>query len=184
MQTMTKTAKTVTKTALAGLAVVLAVLPAGCAAKEDEATAKARAELAALPSLEDTRTGLLAATEQIANAARGVLPEAQWKNGGNEATLSCNSPYTDLGGSLYYSPNRVAVAVPLTGEQWAKIESAGKVAAAKIGATEVEVRRALPTDREVWFRGPAGMAIELAYQGNLAIAGTTGCRFPADNKGS
>lgn len=164
------------------LALALAVASAGCGSKGDDTTAEARAELAALPSLEDAKAALRDAVGLIAAAAQAALPGAQWKDGGNEATLSCNAPYSDLGGSMYYSPNRVAVAAPVTAEQWAQIESSARGAAAGIGATEVEVRSDLPANREVWFRGPAGLVVELAHQGNLSIAATTGCRLPADEK--
>ena len=159
-----------------------ALVLAGCGSGDDGPAAQARKELTGLPSLEDTKTQLTGAMDQIVSAVRVVLPKAVWDDGGNETTTSCNSSYADTDGKLWFAPDRVVPEVPLRPEKWAKIEAAARDAAARIGATEVQVARDLPTHRDVWFRGPAGMAIEVAYQGNLVIAGTTGCRLPADVK--
>lgn len=162
---------------VAGL--VLALALAGCGAKEDEATTKARAELAALPTLQETQAQLTGAMEQIVTAVKTQMPKAIWDDGGNETTSSCNGGYADTDGKMWFAPNRVVPEVPLRKEKWERIAAAARKAAAGIGATDVQVRRDVETNREVWFRGPAGMVIELAYQGNLSIAGTTGCRRPA-----
>lgn len=156
--------------------VAAALLLAGCANSDDGPAAQARQEVAALPSLEDTKTQLTAAMDQIVTAVKALLPKAVWDDGGNETTTSCNSTYADTDGKMWFAPNRVVPEVPLLPEKWDTIAAAARAAAARIGATEVQVERDLPTHRDVWFRGPAGMAIEVAYQGNLVIAGTTGCR--------
>jgi hypothetical protein len=156
-----------------------ALLLAGCGNTADGPAAQARTEIAALPSLEDTKTQLTGAVDQIVTAVKAVLPKAVWDDGGNETTTSCNSSYADTDGKMWFAPNRVVPEVPLRPEKWDTIAAAAREAAGRIGATEVQVERDLPTNRNVWFRGPAGMAIQLAYQGNLVIAGTTGCRLPA-----
>ena len=158
------------------VAVSACVVLAGCGSSSG---GEARKELAGLPSLEDTKTQLNGALDQIEKSVRALMPKAIWDNGGNETTTSCNSPYSDTDGKKWFAPNRVVPEVPIKADKWAKIQAAAQQASARIGATEVEVARDLITNRDVWFRGPAGLAIEVAYQGNLVISGTTGCRLPA-----
>ena len=90
---------------------VLALALAGCGAKEDEATTKARAELAALPTLEDTRTALQGAMEKIVTAVKAQMPKAIWDDGGNETTSSCNGGYADTDGPAH-GPRLAGASVP------------------------------------------------------------------------
>lgn len=166
---------------LAACCLAVSLVLAGCGGS---AESPARAELAGLPSMEDSTAQLQGAMDQIAAAARKAVPGLPLKVGGNEATVSCDSRYSDTGGKVYFAPNRVAATVAVKPGQWSAIEGAARAAAAGIGATDVQVTHNLPTHHDVWFRGPAGQAIEVAYQGNLVISGTTGCRLPAADKAS
>ncbi|MBX9639094.1 MAG: LppA family lipoprotein, partial [Mycobacteriaceae bacterium] len=73
--------------------------------------------------------------------------------------------------------------VAVSEQNWAAIVEAAKASAAKLDATDVQVIRDQPADRDVWFSGPTGIFIKIGYAGNLGVSGFTGCRLPRDKKG-
>ncbi|MGV7355122.1 LppA family lipoprotein [Mycobacterium kansasii] len=84
----------------------------------------------------------------------------------------------EVDGKRNFLPDAVAVRVSVS-DVWTMIVEPGRVAAAKIGATNVQVMRDQPGDHHVWFSGPTGTFIKVGYRGNLVVYGYTGCRLPA-----
>jgi hypothetical protein len=136
-----------------------------------------RHELAVLPSLSDTKAAVQAAMDQITAAASAAIPSAGWQTDTNAQEDWCEEPYGQLG-RRYFLPNRIASRVTVSEQNWADIEKAAKDAAAKLGAKDVQVMHDAPGNHDVWFTGPAGVSIKVSYQGNLVVAGYTGCRLP------
>ena len=67
-------------------------------------------------------------------------------------------------------------------QQWAQIEAAARAAAAKVDATTAQLMKSGPGNHDVWFLGPGGSAVKIAYQVNLVISGYTGCRLPEEDR--
>ncbi|KAA8946836.1 LppA family lipoprotein, partial [Mycobacterium sp.] len=95
---------------------------------------------------------------------------------------TCARPYEQSDGREYFFPHTVAVRVPMSEQDWAKIQEAAKRAAAKLEATEVQVMQNGPANHDVGFYGPAGLFIKVSYGGNLVVTSSTGCRLPRDQK--
>ena len=138
-------------------------------------TANLLGELSALPSLEDTKTRVQAAMDEITTAASAAIPTAAWQTADNAQEDWCEPPYGTLG-RRYFLPNRIAPEVAVSERNWADILNVAKGSAAKIGATNVQVVHDQPGNHDVWFSGPTGIFIKVSYQGNLVVAGYTGCR--------
>ena len=134
-------------------------------------------ELRALPSLEDTKAQVQAAMDQIIAAAGAAIPTATWQTADNEQEDWCEPPY-GTSGRRYFLPNRIAPKAAVSEQNWADILKVAKDAAAGVGATSVQVIHDEPGNHDVWFSGPAGIFIKVSYQGNLVVAGYTGCRLP------
>lgn len=139
---------------------------------------EARQHLSTLPSLEETKVQLQMVFDQIARAADQIAPGGRWRLGDNQSTGGCPGEYDKVGAQLYYPPMRVGEGFALTGEQWSQIEAAARSAAAGVGATTATLMANQPDHHDVSFSGPGGIEIEVAYQGNLVISGSTGCRLP------
>jgi hypothetical protein len=172
------------------LAVLARVLTIGVAvtgcqvAKPHEPTpsseaAKALTDLRSLPSLQDTTTQLQVAVSDIASVAGRLLPAANFEDLHGGSTGQCESPYEQTEGQRYFLPDRVAANVTVSEGDWATILQAAKVAAAKLGATDIQTMHDQPGNHDVGFYGPAGLFIKVGYQGNLGISSYTGCRLPA-----
>jgi hypothetical protein len=140
------------------------------------------AQLKALPSLEDTKSQVQNAMSEITTAAAGVVPEIQWLSIHGEDTGNCESPYEQTDGKRVFLPDSVAEGTQISEAQWTTILAAAKVSAVKIGATEVQVMKDQPGNHDVWFSGPAGISVKIAYHGNLVVSGYTGCRLPQSKK--
>ena len=148
------------------------------AAEPQDRSVAALEELRALPSLEDTKRALWDAVNQISTEASRIVPGAKWKDLNGGESDRCQVPYDQTGGKRHYFPNRVAANVEVSEDQWARVEAAAKRAAAGIGATARQAMADAPGDHDVFFSGPAGLSINVGYQGNIAISGYTGCRLP------
>jgi hypothetical protein len=139
--------------------------------------AQALDQLKSLPSLEETKTQVQAAMDDIIAAANRVIPALAWQTQDNGAGSGCLRPYDQTGGESYYLPNRYATA-DVSEADWAKILQAAQQAAAELDATEVQVMKDQPGEHDVGFYGPAGIFIKISYSVNLVVSGYTGCRLP------
>jgi hypothetical protein len=174
--------------ALAAVIVAIAIATTGCHVSQPypptpstEAT-KALDQLKSLPSLEETTTQVQAAIDEITSAASKAIPGIAWTTAGNEDTGNCEAPYEQSDGKRYFLPNRVADDVAISEQQWTELLQIAKDAAAKLGATDVQVMQDQPGKHDVWFTGPAGVFIKFSYKGNMVVSGYTGCRLPQDKK--
>jgi hypothetical protein len=140
-------------------------------------TSDLRHQLEALPSLNDTKAAVQTAMDQITSAASAAIPTASWQTDTNAQEDWCEEPYGQLGRRSFL-PNRIAAKVTVSEQNWADIEKVAKDSAAKVGATDVQVMHDAPGNHDVWFTGPMGVSIKVSYQGNLVVAGYTGCRRP------
>ncbi len=165
----------------------VAVTATGCAMTQPGSPAPAgsaeiTATLMALPSLEDTKAQLAGAIDEIATAATGIVPGMRFTDYHGESGLTCNGPYEGSGARGRYLPNRVGEGAAVSEEQWTRIAEAARAAAATVEATDVTVVKDAPGDHDVWFTGPGGSSIKVAYQVNLVISGYTGCRLPKEDR--
>lgn len=144
--------------------------------------AKALQVLKSLPSFEDTQTQVQAAMNEITAAASKVIPSITWETPHEGSGDNCERPYEQTDGKRYFLPDSVAANVAVSEQQWAVIQEAAKQAAAKIGATEMQVMQNNPGNHDVGFYGPTGIFIKVGYRGNLVVSGYTGCRLPRDTK--
>jgi hypothetical protein len=173
---------------LCATVVATALAAAGCHVYQPnphtppDQSAKALEELRALPSLEDTQAQVQAAMDEITTAASAAMPGALWVTDTNADTNTCEPPYDETDGKSYFLPNRIAENVTVSEQNWADILLVAKDSAAKIGATDVQVMKDQPGNHDVWFSGKTGIFIKVSYQGNLVVAGHTGCRLPRDKK--
>lgn len=136
-----------------------------------------RVTLLALPSLEDTK-----AIDEIATAATAIVPGPGFTDYHGESGLTCDGPYAGTGARGRYLPNRVGEGAPVFEQQWVRVEDAARAAAATVEASTVQLVKNAPGDHDVWFLGPGGSSIKLAYQVNLVISGYTGCRLPEEDR--
>lgn len=134
-------------------------------------------KLMALPSLEQTKSQLQGAVDEISTATTTIVPGIRFTDYHGESGLKCDGPYADTAARGRYLPDRAGEGAKVSEEQWARIADVAKAAAAKVDATSVQVLKDSPGDHDVWFTGPGGSAIKLAYHVNLVITGYTGCRL-------
>lgn len=142
------------------------------------AAAQALSELKSLPSLEETKTQVQAAIDEIVYAASRLAPQAEWITQDNAGSDNCQRPYEQTDGQRAFLPNRIAENARLTEPQWTEILQSATAAAAKLGATDIQAMHDEPGNHDVGFYGPAGLFIKVGYQGNLGVSGYTGCRLP------
>lgn len=144
--------------------------------------AKALEELKSFPSLEDTKAQVQAAMNEIASAARRMIPPISWETLDEGSGDDCQRPYEQTDGKRYFLPDEVAENVTVSEQDWTKIQDVAKEAAAKLDATDIQVFRDQPGQHDVGFYGPTGLFIKIRYAGNLVVSGYTGCRLPRDKK--
>lgn len=168
--------------------IAVALTTAGCHVKQpyeptppSDAT-KALEVLKSLPSFEDTQAQVQAAMNEIKATASQLIPSITWETPHEGSGDTCGRPYEQTDGHGYFLPDEVAVRVPVSEQDWAKIQAAAKDAAAKIDATEIQVMKNQPGNHDVGFYGPTGLFIKIGYRGNLVVSGYTGCRLPRDKK--
>ncbi|BBY02351.1 hypothetical protein MSEO_28500 [Mycobacterium seoulense] len=166
----------------------LALAAGGCHVSQPYAptppndAAKALQVLKSLPSFEDTQAQVQAAMNEITAAASQVVPSITWETPQEGSGDICERPYEQTDGKRYFLPDAVAANVPVSEQQWATIQEAAKQAAAKLGATDMQVMHNNPGNHDVGFYGPTGIFIKIGYRGNLVVSGYTGCRLPRDKK--
>jgi hypothetical protein len=146
------------------------------------AAANALEELKTLPSLEETTQQVQAAIDEITAAASRAVPDISWETAGNEDTGNCEKPYEQTDGKRYFLPNRLAQDIAVSEQEWAGLLKVAKGAAARLGATDIQVMQDQPGKHDVWFTGPTGLSIKFSYKGNMVVSGYTGCRLPQDKK--
>jgi hypothetical protein len=174
--------------ALAAVFVTIAITTTGCHVSQPNSptpstqATKALEELKSLPSLEDTAAQVQAALDEITAAASKAVPTIVWTTANNEDTGNCEAPYDQTDGKRQFLPNRVAENAGISEQQWTELLQTAKDAAAKLGATDVQVMQDQPGKHDVWFTGPAGVFIKFSYKGNMVVSGYTGCRLPKDKK--
>lgn len=139
-------------------------------------------QLKALPSLEDTTAQVQAAMDEITAAASTMIPSIKWETLHEGTTGNCEHPYEQTDGQRYFLPDRVAENIAVSEASWSAIVQVAKESAAKIGAVDVQVMKDEPANHDVWFSGPTGIFIKMAYRGNLVVSGYTGCRLPREKK--
>jgi hypothetical protein len=141
--------------ALCAVTAGMALAATGCHAEQPYASTpstdstKARDELKALPSFEDTQAQVQAAVDEIASAASAIIPAVAWKDLHGGATDKCEQPYEQTDGKRYFLPDRVAAGVAVSEADWASILQAAKDAASKIGAGNVQVLQDQPGNHDV-----------------------------------
>ena len=104
-------------------------------------TAKALDELKALPSLEDTKTHVQAAMDQITATAKQVIPSINFQTLDQGTSDNCEQPYDQTDGKRIFLPDAVAANVSVSEDDWAKVLRVAKDAAAN--RVVVGPRRAL-----------------------------------------
>ena len=167
-------------------ALIVAIATPGCHVSQSDAptpstdAAQALDQLKTLPSLEDTTTQVQRVLDEITAAASKSIPSIVWITANNEDTGNCGAPYEQTDGKGHFLRNRVAEDVGVSEQQWTDLLHVAKDAAAKLGATDVQVMKDQPRNHDVWFTGPAGVFIKFSYKGNMVVSGYTGCRLPAD----
>jgi hypothetical protein len=165
-----------------------ALLATGCDVSEpypptpSTDAAHALEQLRSLPSLEETKTQVQAAIDEITSAATNLIPGIQWAAAPNAGEGNCEAPYEQTDGRRSFLPNQVAERVPVSEQQWGELLNVARVSAAELGATDEQVMQDQPGHHDVWFTGPAGVFIKFSYKGNMVVAGYTGCRLPQDKK--
>jgi hypothetical protein len=165
-------------------AVAFALLTTGCNVPEpypatpSTAAAQALEELQALPSLEETKTQVENVVAEIKAAANRLVPSLSWQSLHGETPGNCKAPYEQTDGKRLFLPDEVAAGANISEADWATILAAAKSSAEKLDATDVQVMQDGPRNHDVGFYGPTGIFIKVGYQGNLTVAGYTGCRLP------
>lgn len=173
---------------LGACVVGLALLATGCDVSEpypptpSTDAEQALDQLRSLPSLEETKTQVQAAVDEITAAAAKAIPGIRWAAAGNAGEGNCEAPYEQTDGRRYFLPNQVAERVSVSEQQWNELLSVARESAAKLGATDEQVMQDQPGHHDVWFTGPAGVFIKFSYKGNMVVSGYTGCRLPQDKK--
>jgi hypothetical protein len=140
--------------------------------------AQAADQLKALPSLEDTRAQVQSAIDEVTAAAAEAIPQIAWRAATNAGEGNCQAPYEQTDGRRYFLANQVAENVTASEDQWRRLLQVAQDAAAKLGATDVEVMQDQPGNHDVGFYGPTGLFIKFSYKGNMVVSGYTGCRLP------
>ena len=140
-------------------------------------------QLMAWPSLEETQRQLQGAIDEIATATTALVPGIRFTDYHGESGISCtDGPYQGTEARARYMPDRAGEGATVSEAQWATIVDVTKAAAAKVDVTTMQVLKDSPGDHDVWFTGPGGSAIKLAYQVNLVISGYTGCRLLEEDR--
>ncbi len=173
----------------AALCAALLLTTTGCTmthpgSPKPTASADINDQLMAWPSLEETKRQLEGAVTEISTAATTIVPGIRFTDYHGESGLKCDGPYGDTAARGRYLPDRAGEGAKVSEEQWAKIVDVAKAAAAKVGATDVQVMKDSPGDHDVWFTGPGGIAIKLSSRVNLVISGYTGCRLLEEDRAS
>ncbi|MGE2721973.1 LppA family lipoprotein [Mycolicibacterium celeriflavum] len=174
----------------AGIGVVtmgVLLLGTGCDVSDQQPTASptsavdARDQLNALPSLEETQAQVQAVIDEIKAAASGQQAGITWQSLHGETRGNCEGPFENTDGKRLFLPDAVASA-DLSDAQWEVVLATARQSAARLGATDEQVMQDNPGHHDVWFTGPAGLSVKVAYKGNLVISGFTGCRLPQDRR--
>lgn len=174
----------------AGISVVatgLLLLATGCdvsdrdPAPSQTSSVETRDQLNALPSLEETQAQVQAVIDEIKAAASAQQPGLSWQSLHGETRGNCEGPLQNTDGKRLFLPDAVASA-QLSDAQWAAVLQTARQSAARLGATDEQVMQDSPGHHDVWFTGPAGLSVKVAYKGNLVISGFTGCRLPEEKR--
>ncbi len=167
-------------------AIVCATVLTGCGdrmndpdrpSKED--IAHAEAELRQLPSVEDTERQLAVLLQRIADAAKTVAPELEWRTlrDRGQGKLGCPSPYLETAG-VSMTTDSLTSAVPITDDEWPRVLQAARDLAAETGITALTVRADTPGRHDITLHAPDhGNEITLGTNKAALLTGLTGCRY-------
>ncbi|WP_067468639.1 LppA family lipoprotein [Nocardia amamiensis] len=167
--------------------IVAAAILSGCGSNLDnpdhpvtkDEIGHAEAKMRQLPSVEATERQLIAIIHQIADAAKTIAPELDWRidvNRGQD-TLGCPSPYLETDG-VSMSTDRLVSLVPIADSEWPSVLNAARDIAAQNGITSLTIRVDKPGDHDVILHSPDnGNEIKLGTYKAALIGGSTGCRY-------
>jgi hypothetical protein len=110
-----------------------------------------------------------------------LVPTLNFLSVHGESEGNCEAPFEQTDGKRLFLPDEVASG-NVSEADWSAILATAKEAAAKLGATDVQVMKDQPGNHDVWFQGPTGAFVKVAYHGNFVVSGYTGCRLPAAEK--
>ncbi|GAA5077668.1 hypothetical protein GCM10023319_15250 [Nocardia iowensis] len=147
------------------------------APKED--IAHAEAKMRELPSVEATERELAATIQQIADGAKIVAPELDWRTEVNrgQGTLGCPSPYLETDGVSMTTDSLVS-SVPISDTQWPDVLKVARDIAARNGITALTVRADTPGHHDIVLHSPDhGNEIKIGTRKAAIITGLTGCRY-------
>ncbi|WP_167463851.1 LppA family lipoprotein [Nocardia brasiliensis] len=147
------------------------------AAEED--IAHAEAMMRALPSVEDTERQLAALLQRIADAAKTVAPELEWRtiSDRGQGKLGCPSPYLETAG-VSMTTDSLTSAVPISDSRWPDVLRLARDLAAEAGITALTVRADTPGRHDITLHSPDhGNEITLGTGAAAVLGGLTGCRY-------
>lgn len=167
--------------------IVGAAILSGCGSNLDDPDhpvtkdeiAHAEAMMRQLPSVEATEQQLAATLRQIADAAKAIVPELDWRIDADRGigTLGCPSPYLETDG-VSMTTDRLISSVPIADSQWASVLNIARDIAAQNGITSLTVRADVPGRHDVVLHSPDnGNEIKLGTYKAALITGSTGCRY-------
>nr|WP_319446109.1 MULTISPECIES: LppA family lipoprotein [unclassified Mycobacterium] len=111
---------------------VLALLMTGCNVSDpypptpSTQAAQALEQLEALPSLEDTKTQVQSAMDEITTAGSKLIPSVELSTPHQGSADNCETPYEQTDGKRYFFPDQVAVAVAVSEADWTAILAAAR----------------------------------------------------------
>ena len=136
----------------AGISVLVAglvLLATGCDMPDSDpdtsstSAVEVRAQLNALPSLEETRTQVQAAIDEVTAAASAQVPGLTWQSIHGETRGNCEGPFEKTDGKRLFLPDAVA-STQLSDPQWESILGVARQSAARLGATDEQVMQRRP----------------------------------------
>jgi hypothetical protein len=140
---------------------------------------QAASSLTSLPTLEDTKSQLVAAIEHVGQQISTIAPTMAftWRHG--ESRVGCRRPYEQSEGQVILLPSYVSD-VPIPEQNWKQAYDIAAQAARKLGAESVTVFKDAPDDHDVQFSSETGTILRLGSQKAALVSGHTGCRLPAN----
>jgi Lipoprotein confined to pathogenic Mycobacterium len=142
---------------------------------------RAATELASLPTLEDTKTQVTSAIEQVGQQISAIAPTVKFTWRLDESRGGCRSPYEQSQGQEILLAKYVSD-VPIPEQNWKQAHDIAAKAANALGAAGVTVFKDAPDDHDVQFASDTGTVLRLGSQVAALITGSTGCRLPANEK--
>ncbi len=167
--------------------IAIAAILSGCGSNLDDPNhpvtkdeiAHAEAMMRQLPSVEATEQQLAAIIRQIADAAKTIAPQLDWRTVINrgQGKLGCPSPYLETDGVSMTTDSLVS-SIPISDDQWTRVLNIARDIAAQNGITSLTIRADKPENHDVVMHSPDnGNEIKLGTYKAALITGSTGCRY-------